>query len=101
MTQFAKGTIMNISNLTRYGFVFKSTLQNAIFDIESDGPYVKFEDVKELLQTAHNNASHAICAYCGESFRSDYCKGCHLEKKLLPCYPPASLCIERKRAGIA
>ena len=35
---------MSVANLTRYGFVFKKNLENAIFDVENDGPYVKFEE---------------------------------------------------------
>ena len=46
---------------------------------------------------ANNSDSNVICATCGESFRSKYCEGCHLKLKLLPCYPPSSLCIERRK----
>lgn len=32
------------------------------------------------------------CAACGEVYRTQLCKGCSLENKLLPCYPPSNMC---------
>ena len=55
--------MIDISNLKRHGFVFKSNLKEAIFDFEIDGPYVKFEDVVELLKQADNTGMDAIALW--------------------------------------
>ena len=48
---------MDISNLTRYGVCTEMVGSSPKSFPHSNGVWVKFEDVKELLQTAHNKQS--------------------------------------------
>lgn len=50
---------MGIDSLTRYNMVQDTCMytQYGVMEQDDDGEYVKFSDVKELLQTHTNNAS--------------------------------------------
>ena len=53
----SKRSDMDISNLTRYGVCTEMVGSSPKSFPHSNGVWVKFEDVKELLQTAHNKQS--------------------------------------------
>ena len=57
---------MSVANLTRYGFVFKKNLENAIFDVENDGPYVKFEEAIEASSNSLQQLKAEIAARLAE-----------------------------------
>jgi len=46
-----------MANLTRYNFASGGEYGSAGMRESSDGEYVKFADIKELLQTSPNNGS--------------------------------------------
>jgi hypothetical protein len=59
---------------------------------KDDGEYVKFSDIKELLQTSHNIARDEICGndvceYCakhGKCFGTQHFPKCFVGRKLSP-----------------
>ena len=70
---------MDISNLTRYKMKIDTSpggeCQTVVSVASTNGKYVKFDDVKELLQTAHNKQI-IPCADCSNkhSYRCNTCK---------------------------
>jgi len=54
-----------MSNLTRYNF-WRDSIADCYCGMEeiADGEYVKFDDIKELLNTAHNSQSTPFCLQC-------------------------------------
>ena len=78
-----------MSNLTRYRIVAPDDYGA---EEHPNGEYVKFDDIKELLNTAHNNARDAI----------DECRGCLYDGQCVyprPCVVNGKSC--RSTAPVA
>jgi hypothetical protein len=64
-----------MKNLKRYGPCTNGTVFRGMHQIDNGG-WVKFSDIKELLQTAHNKPSDASCPQCGSElivYQETYC----------------------------
>ena len=53
-----------MSNLTRYDLEHSSVKHHRELVPSVGGDWVKFDDIKELLNIAHNCATDAICPNC-------------------------------------
>ena len=61
-----------MANLTRYELTIqhgKDGEHVALYHAMENGEWVKFEDVKELLQTAHNKQSTPLVEFCEDCGR--------------------------------
>lgn len=75
---------INMSNLKRYGFHYDDCGDYSLGEFD-DGEYIKFDDIKKLLNIAYNKQSTPLLCKCGNLATVFICEACNedLSLKLL------------------
>ena len=71
-----------MSNLKRYSVLPNDSVEFEMVE-DSTGPYVKFDDIKELLNTAHNISVMPCLQEQCINFPNGCSQCCHLERPSL------------------